>query len=98
VQGIANAVQGLLLKPEQLNSLAKLTFSPARFADAATTSPVMLQILMRFDLFTIWVTVLLAIGLYATGRVSKQRAVIGGILFWLVGSIPAILGGLRQTS
>ena len=96
VQGIVNAVQGLVLKPEQLSSLVKLSFSPARFMDPATTSPVVLQLVNRLDLFTIWVTILLAIGLYITGRVSKSNAAIAGVLFWLVGSIPAILSALRQ--
>lgn len=98
VQAIVNAIQGLVLKTEQLTSLTQLSFSPARFVDPATTSPVVLQLLNRLDLFTIWVTVLLAIGLYVTGRVTKQKAVIGGVLFWLVGTIPALLGALRQGS
>ena len=96
VQAIANAVQGLVLRTENLTSLTQISFSPARFVDPATTSPVVVQLLNRFDVFTIWVTVLLAIGLYVTGRVSKQKAVIGGVLFWLVGTIPAVLGALRQ--
>ena len=95
IQTILNAVQGLLLPPEQLNSLMKLSFSPARFMDPATTSPVVLQLVNRLDLFTIWVTVLLAVGLYVTGRVSKQKAALAGVLFWVVGSIPAIFTGLR---
>lgn len=98
IQFIANAIQGLVMSPDQLNSVVKLSFSPARFLDPATASPVLVQILNRFDLFTIWVTVLLAIGVYVTGRVSKQQATIAGILFWLVGSIPAILGALRQAA
>jgi hypothetical protein len=96
VQAILNAVQGLVLKPDQLNSLVRLSLSPARFLDPATANPVLIQILNRFDLFTIWVTVLLAIGVYVTGHVSKQRAAIAGVLFWVVGAIPAILGALRQ--
>lgn len=98
VQGIANAVQGLVLSPDQLNSLMKLSFSPARFMDPSTANPILIQVLNRFDLFTIWVTVLLAIGVYVTGRVSKQRAAIAGVLFWIIGSIPAILGALRQAA
>jgi hypothetical protein len=98
VQAIVNAAQGLLLKPEQLNSVLKLSLSPARFANPATTSPIVLQLLNRFDLFTIWVTVLLAIGLYVTGRVSRAQAAVGGVLFWIVGGIPAILGALRQSA
>jgi len=96
IQAVLNAVQGLLLKPDQL-SITKLSFSPARFVDPDTTSPVLVQLLNRFDLFTIWVTVLLAIGLYITGRVPKSKAVIGGILFWLVGAIPALFGAWRQS-
>lgn len=96
VQAIANIVQALIMKPDQLTSILKLSFSPARFVDPDVTSPVLIQILNRFDLFTIWVTVLLAIGVYATGRVSKSRAVIAGVLFWVVGAIPALLGALQQ--
>lgn len=98
VQFIANAVQGLVLKPDQLDGVVKLSFSPARFLDASTANPVLVQILNRFDLFTIWVTVLLAIGVYVTGRVTKNQAIFAGVLFWIVGSIPAILGALRQAA
>jgi hypothetical protein len=98
IQFIANAVQGLVLSPDQLNGVVKLSFSPARFLDVSTANPVMVQLLNRFDLFTIWVTVLLAIGVYVTGRVTKQQATIAGILFWIVGGIPAILGALRQSA
>lgn len=98
VQAIVNAIQGLVLKPDQLTALTQLSLSPARFLDPATASPVTLQLLNRFDVFTIWVTVLLAIGLYVTGKMSKQKAVIGGILFWVIGTIPALLGALRQAA
>ena len=98
VQAIFNAIQGFVLKPEQLNGVVRISFSPARFVDPTTTNPVVVQILNRFDLFTIWVTVLLAIGVYVTGRISKQQAAIAGVLFWVVGAIPAILGALRQAA
>lgn len=96
VQAIVNAVQGLIMSPDQLNSLMKLSLSPARFLNPDTANPIVLQILNRFDLFTIWVTVLLAIGVYATGRVSKDRAAVAGVLFWIVGGLPALFGALRQ--
>lgn len=98
VQFILNAVQGLVLSPDKLNGVVKLSFSPARFLDPSTANPVLVQVLNRFDLFTIWVTVLLAIGVYVTGRVSKSQAAIAGVLFWIVGAIPAILGALRQAA
>jgi hypothetical protein len=98
LQFIANAVQGLILKPDQLDGFVKLSFSPARFLDVSTANPVLVQVLNRFDLFTIWVTILLAIGVYVTGRVTKNQAIFAGVLFWIVGAIPAILGALRQTA
>jgi len=98
IQFIVNAVQGLVLSPDKLNGVVKLSFSPARFLDPSTANPVLLQVLNRFDLFTIWVTVLLAIGVYVTGRVSKSQAAIAGVMFWIVGAIPAILGALRQAA
>jgi hypothetical protein len=98
IQFIINAVQGLVLSPDKLNGVVKLSFSPARFLDPSTANPVLVQILNRFDLFTIWVTVLLAIGVYVTGRVSKGQAAVAGVLFWVVGGIPAILGALRQAA
>lgn len=98
IQFIVNAVQGLVLSPDKLNGVVKLSFSPARFLDPSTANPVLLQVLNRFDLFTIWVTVLLAIGVYVTGRVSKTQAAIAGVMFWIVGAIPAILGALRQAA
>lgn len=96
IQYIANAVQGLVMSPDQLNGLTRLSFGPARFLDPTTANPLVLQVLNRFDLFTIWLTVLLAIGVYVTGRITKGQAVFAGVLFWVVGAIPAILGAVRQ--
>jgi hypothetical protein len=58
--------------------------------DPDTANPLLYQLLGRLDLITIWVTVLLSIGLYVTGKVSKERAVVFGILIWIIGSLPAL--------
>ena len=97
VQAILMGVQGLLMKPEQLNSRFALDIGPARFFDPDATSQLLLAMLNRLDLFTIWITILLAVGVYATGRVSKSRAAVAGLLFWIVGSIPAVMAGLRAS-
>ena len=98
IRAILSAVQGLVMSPEQLTSFAKLSLSPARFIEPATVHPVVFQLLNRLDLITIWVTVLLAIGVYVTGRVSKQRAAIAGVLFWIVGSLPMIMQGIQEAA
>jgi len=98
IQFVVNAVQGFILKPDQMNGIMKLSFSPARFLDPSTANPLLLQMLYRFDIFTIWVTVLLGVGIYAIGRVSKQQAAIAAVLLWIVGAIPAVIGALRQAA
>ena len=81
------------MDPSKLNSALSISLSPARFLDPDATNPLLYQVLGRFDLITIWVTVLLAIGLYVTGKVTKERAVIFGIIMWIIGSLPALRQG-----
>ncbi|HUF66517.1 MAG TPA: YIP1 family protein, partial [Gemmatimonadaceae bacterium] len=73
----------------------RLTWGVGRFLDPDTVEPSSLAVLMRIDLFTIWVTVLLAIGLAVTGRINRQRAAIAGVLMWLIGAIPTFFAMLR---
>jgi hypothetical protein len=91
---LINGVQGLLMDPEHLTGQLSISLSPARFMDPETSNQLLYQIAGRFDLITIWVTVLLAIGLYVTGKVSKSSAAVFGVLIWVVGSLPALRQGL----
>lgn len=90
IGAVIGGVQGLVMDPASLTSQMSISLSPARFMDPDSTNPGLLQLAGRLDLITIWVTVLLAIGLYVTGKVSKQRAAVFGVLIWLVGSLPAL--------
>ncbi len=97
IEGIINIFQGFILDPATINGRYRITLGLGRFLDPDTTSPVVLAILGRIDVFTIWVTVLLVIGLAVVARIPKSRAVIAGVLVWLVGMLPGLLGALRQT-
>jgi hypothetical protein len=96
VQVLTNAAQGLVMSPESLNSINAVSFSLARFMNPDTGSPVMIALASRVDLFTIWVTVLLAIGLHVVGKIPKQQAAIVAVITWVVGALPAVFGALRQ--
>jgi Yip1-like protein len=96
VQILVNAAQALFMSPDKLNAINSVGFNPARFMDPDHASPIAIALASRFDLFTIWVTVLLGIGIYVVGRVSKQQATIAAALTWLIGSLPAVFGALRQ--
>jgi hypothetical protein len=95
VGSVVTGVQGLLMDPGKLTSAAAISIGPARLFDQDATNPVLFALLARCELWTLWTTVLLAIGLYATGKVSKDRAVIFGILIWVLGSLPAISAAYR---
>ncbi len=96
VEGVLNGVQGLLLDPAMLDGRYRLSLGLGRFLDPNTASPVLLALLGRVDVFTIWVTVLLAIGLSVTGRIPRSRAAIAAVLTWILGALPALLGALRS--
>ena len=59
-------------------------------------SPLLLAVVGRIDLFTIWVTVLLVIGLSVTGGISRARAFMAAPIIWAAGAIPLILQAARQ--
>jgi hypothetical protein len=96
VEGIVNRVQGLFVNPDTLTSRYSLTLGFGRFLDPDTASPLLLGLVGRIDVFTIWVTILLAIGLAVTGKISRSRAAIAGVIIWLLGALPGLATALRQ--
>lgn len=96
IGGIAAGVQGLLMDPASLDSQYRISLGPARFLDPDSASPVLLAVAGRLDVFTIWVTVLLVIGLSVTGRISRRKAAIAGVIVWVIGALPTLLTALQQ--
>lgn len=95
---ILNALQGLLLPPESITSRYSVTLGLARFLDSPTADPILVTLLGGLDVFTLWVTVLLAIGLAVVARVPLKRAAIAAAAVWLVTLLPALYAALGQGS
>ncbi|MEP7064391.1 MAG: Yip1 family protein [Gemmatimonadota bacterium] len=93
---VAGAVIAALSSPERLNGAAKITVGLGALLDPDKSSPVLLALLTRVDVFVIWQTILLAIGLQVTGKVSKTNSYIAAALVWLIGALPTVLGALRR--
>jgi len=91
---IASGVQGLFLDVSSMTSVQSVSLSPARFMDPTTANPVLFQMAGRFDITILWETVLLAIGIYVTGKISKAAATWFGVTIFLVGSLYAIRQGI----
>ena len=95
VESVVSAVQALLMDEQSLNSRYKVSLGLGRFLDRETANPVVLALLGRIDLFTLWVTVLIAIGIKVMGRATAGQAVLGAALVWLVGAIPMLIQAIR---
>jgi hypothetical protein len=98
IEAILVSVQGAMLNTSAMDSRFRLTFGVGRFLNPNTTPPLMLQLLGRVDLITIWITILLAIGLSVTGRISRVKAAIAAALVWLLGALPEIFQALTGPS
>lgn len=92
---LAGGVQGLLMSPDSLNGMNRLSLGPARFLDPDTASAMTVALASRFDLFMIWITLLLAIGLKVIAEIKMSKAMVAAGLVWLVSALPALLGALR---
>lgn len=83
-------VQGFLMDFSNADRIYDVTFSLARFAPEGS-SELLLAVLSRFEVFTIWVTILLGIGLHVTGKIPKSSAMIAAFIVWALGALPLVL-------
>jgi len=94
-QFIAGALISFFSDPSTLTSATKITVSPAHFFDVSTTSPLVLAVLSRFDVFTIWCTILLGIGLSVTGKIPRSKAMMAAAIVWALGTVFPLYQALR---
>ena len=96
IEAVFHGVEALMMDPATLNGRFRLSLGPGRFIDPDASSPLVLAIVGRIDVFTIWVTVLLVTGLSVTGRVPRSRASIAGVIVWMLGALPLIFQAVRM--
>ncbi len=93
---VAAALIALLSNADRLNGMSRLTVGLGSFLDPDKASPLLLALLTRVDVFTLWETALLAIGLHVTGKVAKSNAYLAAAIVWVIGALPGIFGALRS--
>ena len=91
LESVMHGLQGLFLDPAQLDGRFRVSLGVGRFLDPNTVSPILLALVGRLDVFTIWVTVLLAIGLAVTGKIPRARAAVAGAVLWCLGAVLVVL-------
>jgi hypothetical protein len=95
LEAVVNAGQLVFLPDDAITSRYSVTLGVGRFLDANTTNPLLLAIVGRIDVFTLWVTVLYVIGLSVVGKIPISRAAVAGAIMWLIGALPGVWGALR---
>ncbi|MDA1081556.1 MAG: YIP1 family protein [Gemmatimonadetes bacterium] len=97
LSGVITDVQGLLMSDTSaLTNPAQLSIGPARFFDPVTTNAALLAILSRADVFLLWTTVLIGVGYIAAGKLSKEKAIAGAVILWVLGGLMPIWGAIRS--
>ncbi len=92
---IVNALQALLLPEDALKGQMSVKLGVSRFLDPGRTNHLVLALAGRVDLFTLWVTAIIATGIAVTGQVSRGRAWTAAALVWLIGAVPGVWEALR---
>jgi hypothetical protein len=93
LQAVAAVLIGVLFEAP---TLAAASVGRAHFVDPAATAAALVQLLLRLDVFMIWSTILIAIGLQVVGRVGKGPSFLVAALVWLLGAIPTVLPALLR--
>jgi len=94
LEGLVNLLQAGVLPAERLTSHYALQLGPARFLDPDTQG-VLISVLGRLDVITLWCTVLLAIGLSVTGKIALKKAAIAAGLVWLLPTLYVVWSAVR---
>ena len=93
---LVSGAQVLLLPEETLTGRASTSLGLARPLDPDTASTMLIAILLRVDLFTLWITFLVAVGLRVVGKIPMSKALVGAAIVWIIGALPSVLGAMAS--
>jgi len=96
VEAVSTAVQAMLMEESALTGRYSVSLGVGRFFDPDTAHAALLALVGRIDIFTLWITVLVTIGIKVVGKRSTDQAVMAGAIVWLLGALPTVVPALFQ--
>ena len=90
VGSLLTTLQVVLMDTTNVTNMFSVSYSPARFMDVDATNPKLFGILGSLDLFGIWCTVLMGIGISVMGKVPRSRGYAAAAMVFVIGVIPAL--------
>ena len=97
VEMLVNAAQALVMDESSITSRYSFSLGPARFLGGDTPAT-MLALVGHLDLFTIWMALLIWIGVRITGRASSAQAAVVAVVVWVLGAIPTLAQAAQQAA
>jgi hypothetical protein len=88
---ITSAIFGMMADPQSVRGTGDGQLGLLRFFDPDTTSPLLIEILRRIDVFALWELALTAIGISIIGRVSRGSGFVAAAIKW---ALVALLFGM----
>lgn len=89
VEGIGVTIQGMLIDTAAMTGRFQLSWGVGRFLDPDMNAAA-LTFLGRIDLFTLWTSVLLGIGICVVGKVPREKVIPAAGMMWLFGALPVL--------
>jgi hypothetical protein len=94
---LVQVIMAFVIDPSKLNGMNRVTLSAAYFLDPNVASPVSVVLASRIDVFVIWSTILLAIGLSVVARIPRSKAAIAAAIVFVLGTIVPVFGAIRAS-
>jgi hypothetical protein len=87
IEQLTVTVQALVMDTTAITNRWDVSLSAARFMDTADTSVKLVALLGRIDVFTIWATILIAIGIATIGKVERSKGYIAAGTLFVLGTL-----------
>jgi hypothetical protein len=97
IQAVSTPMLALFKPATQVDGMGSLSAGVTFFVSRESVPELVYQLLLRVDIFTAWVTVLIVLGLRMLkgSPLSLSGSIVVGSLIYALGSIPSISAALR---
>ena len=90
VGSLVGVLQVVLMDTTNFTNRYSLSVSPARFMDPDTTNARLFGIMGSLDVFAIWMTVLIGIGIAVIGKVPRNKGYLAAVIVFVLGTLVTI--------
>lgn len=87
VGGLIGVLQVVLMDTSNFTNRYSLSASPAKFMDPDATNAKVFALMGNLDVFAIWFTVLIGIGIAVVGKVPRNKGYVAALLVFVVGTL-----------